>query len=149
MHGTRECVSDPFSRDLDLYFGCNTPGRKETTGVFLLAHRSENGHRVMTSYGARHALVFSGPQVPVFLGAGVPTQATWGEMPKAWNPDLRLTDISGSDSHNPDPVLGSVTVTSMKGVGTGYGFPIKGLVRAEAAEARSVFADVAGKCANV
>ena len=124
------------------------PGLKGTAGVCLLAHRSANGRRVTTSYGARHALAFSGRQVPVFLGAGVPAQATWGEMPKAWNPDLRLTDLSGSDSHNPDPVLGWVTVTSMKGVGAGYGFPIKGSVRAEAAEASSVVADVAGKCAD-
>ena len=106
--GTRERGSDSCPRDLVLYAECNLPGLKGAAGVCLLAHRSANVHRDTPRYGARHELAFSGQQVPSFLGAGVPAHATWGEMPKAWYPDLRLTDLSGSDSHNPDPVLGSV-----------------------------------------
>ena len=74
VSGTKEYVSDPFPRDIDVYFGCNPLGLKGTAWVCLLAHRSAIGSRVTTSYGARH---MSERQVPVFLGAEVSAQATW------------------------------------------------------------------------
>ena len=88
-------VSVPSSREQGCYGRFN---------LLLLTHRSANGRRDTASYGARHALAISDRQVPGFLGAGVPTQGTCGEMPKSWNLDLQLTDpssnIAGCDLPN-------------------------------------------------
>ena len=40
--GTRECVSDPFPRDLDVYYDFNPQGLKGTVGVGALTKSGQN-----------------------------------------------------------------------------------------------------------
>ena len=101
-----------ISREHGVYGKINLP---------LLAHRTANGRRDTLSSGARHALTIFGRQDPGFLGAEVLAQATWGEMPKSWYPNLWLTDPSRSESRTPDPVLGLVKGDNGELSGSHYG----------------------------
>ena len=45
--GTRECVSDTFSRDLNVYYDCNPQGLKGTAGVGAL---TKSGHNIQKGF---------------------------------------------------------------------------------------------------
>ena len=73
-----------------------------------MAPRKAGGCRDTSSYGAGHALPMSGQQVPGFIGSGEPDQARCGDKSRSWVPNLRKSDLLGSDSRGPDPVEGVI-----------------------------------------
>ena len=74
-----------------------------------MAPRKSGSCRDASSYGAGHALPMSGQQVPEFIGSGEPDQERCCDKSRSWVPNLRKSDLLGSDSHGPDPVEGVIT----------------------------------------
>ena len=93
-------------RQVPIYTGgdlCSSP-----KGTIEVAPRKANGCRDASSYGAGHALPMSGQQVPGFIGSGEPDQERCGDKSRSWLPNLRKSDLLGSDSRGPNPVEGVI-----------------------------------------